>query len=1259
MFLACAVLLPGTASGQIIITNGVQRYASLASTTVTMSGKCELWVTNAATPITGCTINLTSVNAWLFLPGIKPSVAISSYLSQVRISGAAAVVDSNCRVRMYGQSGAVIIPYASSYQPLTVYSGPEFSGAATSYTPYTYYTGGGIGNFGSFKLKRGYQVVFAQTADGKNYSKCYTAQDADLEIGTLPSTLDGQVQFIYVTPWRWAAKKGIAGNPGIPSLNVLWWYDWNIDQNSTSDLEYVAIRQTQYWPSMSQNWQTRGINTVVGYNEPDSAKQANLSVSTAISAWGDLLGTGLRVGSPATTDGGPNTWLIPFVSQADAAGLRVDFVCTHYYQSHNPADAAGCASQLYNFLLNIWNNTHRPIWVTEWNNGANWTDTQWPVPTYTQQQACVQAMVNMLESTPFVERYALYNWVEDPRSLINSNNAVTPAGTVYSNTVSALAYVQTLPDNGTRGIAQYLFTTNAWDSSGFCNNGIVLGAPAYAAGHNSQAQAMVLDGTNNYVQLPANMAKGSAFTFAAWVYWNGGANWQRLFDFGNDTTHYLFLTPSSGSSTLRFAINNGSGEQRVEAGALAAGSWQHVAFTLNGGTGILYVNGVQVASSTSLTIAPSAFSPIKNYLGKSQFGSDPLFSGLIDGVTIKDYALSAAQIALLQTNQPPQFTNAVLTRAGGTEASAYSGTIAGTAISTNVGDTLSYSKGVGPAWLSVAANGTLSGTPTSGDGGTNYFTVCVSDTAGQNSYAVLAIPVTILTGSGTWTADASTNWSQTTSWSGNQVASGTNQTADFSTINITANRTVTLDSSRTIGYLKFSDTSGSQSWTLAASNGCSLKLDTGSVASPLLTVTNPATISAPLTGTNGFTKTGTGTLILSGNNPLTGPVYLDTGSSSKNDGVVHITGPDAIDNASLISIRNNNSGNSTLQLDGTAGNITINAPFTITYRNNGVITMENIAGTNVLNGSIYLYQGGNSFTVQSDAGLIVFTGTNQYVGGLVGTRTNYFAGSGNHLVVGPMLDSTNGSPISLAKNGSGRLTLAGVNTYGNSTLLNAGALYVDGTLPAAPLSIASGTVLGGNGVINAAVTLPANTTLIPGDNLGTLAVNNSVTLQPGSTTQIQLDAGLATNGNLSCTGTLTLGGTLVITNVGSYLTAGNSFTIFSAASITGSFATVRLPSLGAGLAWNTNNLLNGFIAVVSTVGPQFNATHQSADGNFYFDGTGAAGVTYELDAATNLAPPVAWSFVTNSVADQTGIYELWDLTATNWPQRFYRITSPY
>jgi autotransporter-associated beta strand protein len=888
----------------LTISAGVQKYGSLTGTTVNMSGRCELWVTNSSTPLSGCTINLNSIDAWLFLPGIKPSVVASTYLGQVRVSGAGAVADSNVRVVQYGQSGAVIIPQPATFQPLAVFQEPQFGGASTPYSQWTYYTGGGVGSFSSFKLKRGYQVVLAQSADGKNYSQCYVAQDGDLEIGVLPATLDKQVQFIYVTPWRWTSKKGIAGDPGIGLLNLLWWYNWNISATSSRDLEYVAIRQNQYWPGLGQNWQSLGINTVLGYNEPDNSSQANMSVSTAISAWGDLLGTGLRAGSPATTDGGRSSWLYPFVQQADAAGLRVDFVAAHYYWAWNPADPSGAANQMYSFLLDIWNNTHRPIWITEWNNGANWTDNNpYPPPTYAQQQACIAAMVQMLENTPFVERYALYNWVEDVRSLV-INRVPTPAGVTYSNQVSGPSYSQTMPDNGTRGIAQYLFATNTLDSSGYGNNGMAVGAPAFTTGHNSHAQAIVLDGANSYVQLPANIAKANAFTFAAWVYWNGGNAWQRIFDFGNDTAHYLFLTPNSGGGTLRFAINNGSGEQVLErAGALASGSWQHVAITLNANTAVLYVNGAQVASSTSFSIAPSAFRPIKNYLGKSQFPADPLFNGEFDEVEMSDYAMTAAQIAALYNSAqyPP-----------------YAG--------------------------------------------------------------------------GVWIQNANGNWATSNNWSSGFIANGVSFIADFSTIDITANRTVTLDSARTIGGFKFGDPSGAQNWILAGGN--TLTLDAGSTNVPMIAVNqNTATISTPLAGTSGFAKTGNGTLALTGANTVGGSLTVNAGSV-------------------------NISGGSTTFGNGTS---------TIGYlTGSGSLTMS--GGSLAIGGELRVGGSDQSGAQYNATGTATLSSAALAVGALTVARGNYLDNSVSGTLTlnsGSTLISTNDAILEFAGTGLGKLAING------------------------------------------------------------------------------------------------------------------------------------------------------------------------------------------------------------------------------------------
>jgi hypothetical protein len=54
---------------------------------------------------------------------------------------------------------------------------------------------------------------------------------------------------------------------------------------------------------------------------------------------------------------------------------------------------------------------------------------------------------------------------------------------------------------------------------------------------------------------------------------------------------------------------------------------------------------------------------------------------------------------------------------------------------------LTFAKVSGPAWLSVAGSGALSGTPGFPDVGTNLFTVSLADTNGWSSTATMSITV--------------------------------------------------------------------------------------------------------------------------------------------------------------------------------------------------------------------------------------------------------------------------------------------------------------------------------------------------------------------------------------------------------------------------------------------------------------------------------------------------------------------------------------
>jgi hypothetical protein len=136
------------------------------------------------------------------------------------------------------------------------------------------------------------------------------------------------------------------------------------------------------------------------------------------------------------------------------------------------------------------------------------------------------------------------------------------------------------------------------------------------------------------------------FTFVAWVYWQGGDHWQRIFDFGQDTDRNMFLTPRSGNDTLRFAIteSGNTNEKRLNyTKPLTTGKWVHVAVTLAGDSGQLYVDGTRVASQT-INLNPSDIRASQRWLGKSQYANDPYFNGKLDEVAVFDRALSQIEI---------------------------------------------------------------------------------------------------------------------------------------------------------------------------------------------------------------------------------------------------------------------------------------------------------------------------------------------------------------------------------------------------------------------------------------------------------------------------------------------------------------------------------------------------------------------------------------------------------------------------------------
>jgi alpha-D-xyloside xylohydrolase len=218
-----------------------------------------------------------------------------------------------------------------------------------------------------------------------------------------------------------------------------------------------------------------------------------------------------------------------------------------------------------------------------------------------------------------------------------------PASSEVSVSSGAAAMQALLMFNEAGGATAGDATGNGW-------NGSLLNNPTRVAGKGGNAVS--LNGTNQYVSLPTGVvASLNNFTISAWVNPSTVSTWARLFDFGTSTTNSMFLTPKSGGTgVVRFAITNSgsAGEQQINGqAALPAGVWTHVAVTLAGNVGILYVNGVEVGRNSALTLKPfNLGNTTQNWIGRSQY-SDPYLSGLVDDFRIYSGALSASDVQAL------------------------------------------------------------------------------------------------------------------------------------------------------------------------------------------------------------------------------------------------------------------------------------------------------------------------------------------------------------------------------------------------------------------------------------------------------------------------------------------------------------------------------------------------------------------------------------------------------------------------------------
>ncbi|MGC9943425.1 MAG: LamG-like jellyroll fold domain-containing protein, partial [Verrucomicrobiota bacterium] len=154
-------------------------------------------------------------------------------------------------------------------------------------------------------------------------------------------------------------------------------------------------------------------------------------------------------------------------------------------------------------------------------------------------------------------------------------------------------------------------------------------------------------GNGNYAQLPNGiLSSNNSVTIETWLTDNGGETWARAWSFGGSTTgpnnafiqnNYIDLIPHSGPGPYWTEFNHGGVNVDAESTAqLPTGTEQYTTVTYDAPSQTirLYLNGVQVATATGVTITPASLGfTYNNYIGLDQW-NDPVFTGTFDEMRI-------------------------------------------------------------------------------------------------------------------------------------------------------------------------------------------------------------------------------------------------------------------------------------------------------------------------------------------------------------------------------------------------------------------------------------------------------------------------------------------------------------------------------------------------------------------------------------------------------------------------------------------------
>lgn len=236
-----------------------------------------------------------------------------------------------------------------------------------------------------------------------------------------------------------SAKKGVATwqMPGLKAalkdVGASWYYNWsasNADMKGPKGSTFVPMIWGADSVTKTNLAAAKKSKVILGFNEPDMAGQANMSVTKALALWPKLQATGRTLGSPAVAWGADRDgeWLDRFMKGAKKKHLRVDFITLHWYGSDF---SSASVKQLKSYIVAVYKKYKKPIWITEFSLMKFGKTTTYP--STKQLVSFIKGSTAMLEKLSYVKRYAYFGLPAKgyPNGLYRDGDSPTAAGKAY------------------------------------------------------------------------------------------------------------------------------------------------------------------------------------------------------------------------------------------------------------------------------------------------------------------------------------------------------------------------------------------------------------------------------------------------------------------------------------------------------------------------------------------------------------------------------------------------------------------------------------------------------------------------------------------------------------------------------------------------------------------------------------------------------------------------------------------------------------